>query len=105
MQAALEAKEGLEQRPDGRILGSMTLQRFLRGYRRLCGMTGTASDAAIELRAFYGVEVLVVPTHRPMIRVDHPDVVFTHREAKESALVDGDQPRTPVGPSGSWSAP
>jgi len=87
LQAALEAKEGLEQRPDGRILGSMTLQRFLRGYRRLCGMTGTAADAATELRAFYGVEVLVVPTHRPMIRTDRPDVVFTHREAKESALV------------------
>jgi preprotein translocase subunit SecA len=87
LQAALEAKEGLEQRPDGRILGSMTLQRFLRGYRRLCGMTGTAADAAIELRAFYGVEVLVVPTHRPMIRIDRPDVVFTHREAKEAALV------------------
>ncbi len=88
LQAALEAKEGLEQRPDGRILGSMTLQRFLRGYRRLCGMTGTAADAATELRAFYGVEVLVVPTHRPMIRTDRPDVVFTHRDAKESALVD-----------------
>jgi len=87
LQAALEAKEGLEARPDGRILGSMTLQRFLRGYRRLCGMTGTASDAALELRAFYGVEVLVVPAHRPVIRIDHPDVVFTHREAKEAALV------------------
>jgi preprotein translocase subunit SecA len=87
LQAALEAKEGLEQRPDGRILGSMTLQRFLRGYSRLCGMTGTASDAAIELRTFYGVEVLVVPTHRPVIRIDRPDIVFTHREAKESALV------------------
>jgi preprotein translocase subunit SecA len=87
LQAALEAKEGLDQRPDGRILGSMTLQRFLRGYRRICGMTGTASDAATELREFYGVEVLVVPTHRPMIRVDHPDVVFTHREAKQAALV------------------
>ncbi len=87
LQAALEAKEGLAQRPDGRILGSMTLQRFLRGYRRLCGMTGTASDAATELRTFYGVEVLVVPTHRPMIRIDRPDIVFTHRETKESAVV------------------
>jgi preprotein translocase subunit SecA len=87
LQAALEAKEGLDQRPDGRILGSMTLQRFLRSYRRLCGMTGTAAEAATELRTFYGVEVLVVPTHRPMIRIDHPDIVFTNREAKESALV------------------
>src|SRR5688572_28654809 len=87
LQAALEAKEGLEQRPDGSILGSMTLQRFLRGYRRLCGMTGTASEAATELRTFYGAEVLVVPTHGPMIRIDHPDIVFTNRPAKESALV------------------
>jgi preprotein translocase subunit SecA len=88
VQAALEAKEGLEQRPEGRILGTMTFQRFLRGYRRLCGMTGTAADAATELRTFYGVEVLLVPTHRPMIRVDHPDIVFTTREAKESALAE-----------------
>jgi preprotein translocase subunit SecA len=87
LQAALEAKEGLEQRLDGQILGSMTLQSFLRGYRRLCGMTGTAVDAASELRAFYGVDVLVVPTHRRMIRVDRPDVVFRHREAKETAVV------------------
>ena len=87
LQAALEAKEGLEPRPDGRILGSITLQRFLRGYSRICGMTGTASDAATELRAFYGVDVLVLPTHRPMIRIDRPDIVFTHREVKESALV------------------
>jgi preprotein translocase subunit SecA len=87
LQAAIEAKEGLELRPDGRILGSTTLQRFLRGYRRMCGMTGTASDAATELRATYGLEVLVLPTHRPMIRVDHPDVVLTSRAAKETALV------------------
>ena len=46
LQAALEAKEGLERQPDGRILGSITLQHFLRGYPRLCGMTGTAQTAA-----------------------------------------------------------
>ena len=51
-------------------------------------MTGTAQTAAPELRELYGLEVVVVPTHRPMIRVDHPDVVFTHREAKERAVVD-----------------
>ena len=50
LQAALEAKEGLERRPDGRILGSMTLQHFLRAYPRLCGMTGTAQEAAREMR-------------------------------------------------------
>jgi len=88
LQAALEAKEGVEQQPDGRILGSMTLQHFVQGYRRLCGMTGTAQTAALELHEMYGLDVVVVPTHRPMIRVDHPDVVFTHREAKERAVVE-----------------
>jgi preprotein translocase subunit SecA len=88
LQAALEAKEGLQRRSDGRILGSMTLQHFLRSYPRLCGMTGTAQDAAREIREFYGLPVVVVPTHRPMIRVDEPDVVFTHLEAKEAAVVE-----------------
>ena len=88
LQAALEAKEGVERQPDGRILGSITLQHFVQGYQRLCGMTGTAQTAALELHNLYGLDVIVVPTHRPMIRVDHPDVVFTHREAKERAVVE-----------------
>ena len=88
LQAALEAKEGLVRQADGRILGSITLQHFLHGYPRRCGMTGTARDAAAELDEFYGLPVVVVPTHRPMIRVDEEDVVFTHREAKEAAVVD-----------------
>ena len=88
LQAALEAKEGLEAKTQGRILGSITLQYFLRLYQRLSGMTGTAEAAADELQQFYGVEVIVIPTHRPMIRVDHPDRVFTHREAKEPAVVE-----------------
>jgi Preprotein translocase subunit SecA (ATPase, RNA helicase) len=88
LQAALDAKEGVERQPDGRILGSITLQHFVQGYRHLCGMTGTALTAAPELRDLYGLDVVVVPTHRPMIRVDHPDVVFTHRDAKERAVVE-----------------
>jgi preprotein translocase subunit SecA len=88
LQAALEAKEGLERRPDGRILGSITLQHFVQGYARLCGMTGTAQACAPELRDLYGLDVVVVPTHRPMIRTDGPDVVFTDREAKERAVVE-----------------
>ena len=87
LQAALEAKEGLERQADGRILGSITLQHFLQGYPRLCGMTGTAQTAAPELRDLYGLDVVVIPTHKPMIRIDRPDVVFTHREAKERAAV------------------
>jgi preprotein translocase subunit SecA len=88
LQAALEAKEGLERRPDGRILGSITLQHFMMLYPRLCGMTGTAEPAAEELREFYGLDVVVIPTHRPCIRRDRPDVVFTHREAKVAALIE-----------------
>lgn len=88
LQAALEAKEGLERASDGRILGSITLQHFLAGYPRLCGMTGTAQDAARELEEFYGLAVVVIPTHRPLIRVDRADVLFTHRGAKETALVE-----------------
>ena len=87
LQAALEAKEGIGRSADGRVLNSLTLQHFLRGYPRLSGMTGTARDAAWELQQTYGVEVVVIPTNRPAIRVDHDDVVFTHREAKERAVI------------------
>ena len=88
LQAALEAKEGIAPAADGRILGSMALQHYLRGYPFLCGMTGTAQAASRELHELYGLETVVVPTHRPMVRVDQPDEVFTHREAKEQAVVD-----------------
>ena len=88
LQAALEAKEGLDPATDGQVLGSIPLQHFLRGYPFVCGMTGTARDAASELRDLYGLEVVVVPTNRPLIRDDRPDVVFTHREAKVRAVVD-----------------
>ena len=88
LQAALEAKEGIAPDADGRILGSMPLQHFLRSYPFLCGMTGTAQNAAHELQELYELRTVVVPTHRPMVRIDRPDVVFTHREAKEHALVE-----------------
>ena len=88
LQAALEAKERLEPRTHGRILGSITLQHFFRLYPRLSGMTGTAQAAADELRQFYDAEVIVIPTHRPTIRVDHPDFVFATRAGKERALVE-----------------
>jgi preprotein translocase subunit SecA len=88
LQAAVEAKEGVARQADGRILGSIALQHFLRGYPRLCGMTGTAQDAADEFQEFYRLPVVVLPTHRPKIRVDHPDRVFPSRRAKEAALVD-----------------
>jgi preprotein translocase subunit SecA len=88
LQAALEAKEGLAPREGGRILGSMTVQRFLRGYPRLSGMTGTAQDAADEIRECYGLTVAVIPTHHETRRVDRSDAIFTHREAKDRAVLE-----------------
>ncbi len=87
LHAALQAKEGVEVEAEGRVLGSITLQHYLAGYEHLAGMTATAQPAAEELEAFYGLRTVVVPPNRDCVRVDHPDRVFTHREAKEAALV------------------
>ena len=88
LHAAVEAKEGLRLTSEGRILGQVTLQHFLRLYPVLAGMTATAHTAAEELDAFYGLRTVVIPTHRPTIRADEPDVVFTHQAAKRVALVE-----------------
>ena len=88
LQAALEAKEGLERQADGQILNSITLEHLLSRYPRLCGMTGTAQSAASELHDLYGLGVVVIPTHQPRVRRDRRDLIFTHREAKERALVE-----------------
>lgn len=87
IQRAVEAKEGLTPQPEGRILGSITLQHLLRMYPKISGMTATAQPAAEEFREFYDLKVVVIPPHRPCIRVDEPDMIFTHREAKLAALV------------------
>lgn len=87
LQAALEAKEGLLQQPEGKVLGTVTIQHYLRKYPRLCGMTATARPAAAELSEVYGLEVLAVPPHRPCRRVDHPDVIHLSLEGKRRALV------------------
>jgi len=87
LQAAVEAKEGVRRGSEGRILGSITLQHFFRLYPALSGMTATARTSYRELKEFYGLGVVVVPPHRPCVRRDLPDVVFTHKEAKLRALV------------------
>ena len=88
LQAALEAKEGLTRQADGRILGSIALQHFLRGYTRLCGMTGTARTAAAELfqqlRSARGRH----PHSSPQRSYRWPDVLFSNRSAKERAVVE-----------------
>jgi preprotein translocase subunit SecA len=87
LQAAVEAKEKLVLGSGGAVLGSITLQHFLKLYPRLCGMTATARPSAEEFKEFYGLTVAAIPPNRPCIRRDEPDVVFTHKEAKTKALI------------------
>src|SRR5262245_19867364 len=88
LQTALEAREGLVIQPGGRILGSISLQYFLKQFPKLSGMTATAQPAAVELENFYGLRVIPIPPNRHCIREDLPDLVFTHRAAKLKALID-----------------
>ena len=86
LQAALEAKEGLDIQPQGRILNSITLQQFVELYGGLAGMTGTAVEATEELDDFYRLKVVIVPPNRPCVRMDHPDRIFATKAAKLDAL-------------------
>jgi len=88
LQAAVEAKEGLARRPEGRVFGSITLQHYFRLYPRLAGMTATARPAAEELHTFYGLGTTAIPPHRPCLRQDEPDAVFLRKEDKQKALVE-----------------
>jgi preprotein translocase subunit SecA len=87
IQAALEAKERLGIKSKGRIMNQITLQSFILLYKKIAGMTGTAIDCASEISEFYDMEVTIIPPHVPCKRVDYPDVVFTHKDAKYKALV------------------
>ncbi len=88
IQPAVEAREGLEVQPEGKVLGSIPVQHFVRLWPKIAGMTATAEAAAAELQEFYGLTTVVFPPNRPCVRVDEPDVVFTHRAAKVAALVE-----------------
>ena len=79
---ALEAKEGVKIESENQTLASITFQNFFRMYEKLAGMTGTADTEAAEFKKIYNLDVMVIPTHKPMIRQDHPDVVFRTVEEK-----------------------
>ena len=84
---ALEAKEGVKIENENQTLATITFQNYFRMYRKLAGMTGTADTEAAEFKKIYNLDVVVVPTHKPMIRVDHPDVIYkTKREKTEAVL-------------------
>ncbi|MFC3746582.1 DEAD/DEAH box helicase [Paenibacillus sp. GCM10012306] len=87
LQAALAAKEALQWKAGGKILGTITLQHFISLYPRICGMTATAHASAMEFEAIYVLQVVQIPPNRPNIRIDHPHRIYTHKEAKLKALV------------------
>lgn len=85
---AIEAKEQLEVQNESMTLATITFQNYFRMYRKLSGMTGTAKTEEEEFRKIYGLDVIVVPTNRPMIRKDLPDVVYKTEKAKFLAVVE-----------------
>ncbi len=85
---AVEAKEGVVIQRENQTLASITFQNYFRMYAKLSGMTGTADTEAYEFQSIYGLEVVVVPTHRPMVRKDHSDLVYLTRDAKFDAVLE-----------------
>jgi preprotein translocase subunit SecA len=85
---AVEAKEGVRVREENQTVASITFQNYFRLYKKLSGMTGTADTEAPEFLQIYGLEVVVIPTHRPMIRKDHPDFVYLTQEDKYAAIIE-----------------
>jgi len=84
---AIEAKEGVPIRPRDVTSATVTIQNYFRMYEKLAGMSGTALTEAEEFYKIYSLEVLAIPTNKPVIRVDHPDVVYRSEEAKLRAVV------------------
>ena len=83
---AIEAKEGLPIQNESQTLASTTFQNYFRLYNKLSGMTGTADTEAFEFKQIYGLDVVVVPTHRPMVRQDHNDLMYLSLAEKYEAI-------------------
>ena len=84
---ALEAKEGVKVEKENQTLASITFQNYFRMYDKLAGMTGTADTEAPEFKKIYDLDVVVIPTHREMIRIDYPDVIYKNEKAKYRNIV------------------
>jgi preprotein translocase subunit SecA len=88
LQAALEAKENIMSQKQGKILNSITLQHFLKLYPNICGMTATATPSYEEFQNFYKLDITVIPSNKPCIRIDAEDVIFATKKEKSKALID-----------------
>ena len=84
---AIEAKEGVKVQKENKTLATITFQNYFRMYRKLSGMTGTALTEENEFREIYSLDVVEVPTNRPMIRTDHPDAVYKNIKCKYEAII------------------
>ena len=84
---AVEAKEGLEIQPENQTLATTTFQNYFRLYKKLSGMTGTADTEAAEMKEIYGLDVVIIPTHRPMVRLDQNDLIYLNRNGKYNAII------------------
>jgi preprotein translocase subunit SecA len=85
---AIEAKEGVKIASENQTLATITFQNYFRMYNKLAGMTGTADTEAEEFAKIYDLDVLVIPTNKPMIRADNPDIIYKNVKAKFDAVVD-----------------
>jgi preprotein translocase subunit SecA len=85
---AVEAKEKVRVREENQTVASITFQNYFRIYSKLAGMTGTADTEAFEFQQIYGLEVVVIPTHKPMIRDDAPDLVYLTQKDKFAAIIE-----------------
>jgi preprotein translocase subunit SecA len=85
---AVEAKEGVKIQNENQTLASITFQNFFRLYEKLSGMTGTADTEAFEFQSIYGLETVVIPTNKPMVRDDMPDVVYRTETEKFNAIIE-----------------
>jgi preprotein translocase subunit SecA len=83
---AIEAKENVKVESENQTLASITFQNYFRMYDKLAGMTGTADTEAVEFGQIYELEVIVIPTHQPMVRKDHPDAIFKSQDEKYNAI-------------------
>lgn len=85
---AVEAKEGVKIQQENQTLATITFQNYFRLYKKLAGMTGTADTEAVEFEKIYKLDVVVIPTHKPMIRKDYEDVIYKTEEEKWKAVAD-----------------
>jgi len=94
---AIEAKEGVEIKDENKTLATITFQNFFRTYKKLSGMTGTAKTEDSEFKAIYKLDVVTIPTNRPNIRIDEPDIIFTTEKGKVKAIIEEVRRRHEIG--------